>query len=55
LGLLRVDPAQPQEEGLIQALITAAKELLQPQDVLFPFAHFFGPKPNWALSGGKST
>lgn len=34
LGLLRVDPAQPQEEGLIQALLTAAKELLKPQDVL---------------------
>ena len=34
LGLLRVDPAQPQEEGLIQALITFAKELLKPQDVL---------------------
>jgi len=34
LGLLRVDPAQPQEEGLIQALITAAKELLKAQDVL---------------------
>ena len=34
LGLLRVDPAQPQEEGLIQALITAAKERLKAQDVL---------------------
>ena len=34
LGLLRVDPAQPQEEGLIQALITFAKDLLKPQDVL---------------------
>jgi hypothetical protein len=34
LALLRVDPAQPQEEGLIQALITCAKERLKPQDVL---------------------
>jgi len=34
LGLLRVDPAQPQEEGLIQALISAAQELLKAQDVL---------------------
>ena len=34
LGLLRVDPAQPQEAGLIQALITFAKELLKPQAVL---------------------
>lgn len=34
LGLLRVDPAQPQEEGLNQALITLAKDLLKAQDVL---------------------
>lgn len=34
LGLLRVDPTQPQEEGLIQALITSAKDLLLPPDVL---------------------
>lgn len=34
LGLLRVDPAQPQEAGLIQALITAAQELLKAHDVL---------------------
>jgi len=34
LGLLRVAPAQPQAEGLIQALITFAKDLLKPQAVL---------------------
>jgi len=43
LGLLRVDPAQPTEDGLIQTLITQAKDLLQAQDVLvsdggFPLA-----------------
>lgn len=34
LGLLRVDPAQPRQESLIQALISLAKELLKAQDVL---------------------
>jgi WD40 repeat protein len=27
------------------------KEIVQ----CIPFAYFFGPKPDWALSGGKST
>jgi len=43
LGLLRVDPAQPTEDGLIQTLITLAHDILKPQDVLvsdggFPLA-----------------
>jgi len=43
LGILRVDPKQPGEDGLISALLTKAKEIMQAQDVLvsdggFPLA-----------------
>lgn len=34
LGLLRADPTQPNEGGLISALIAKVKEMMQPQDVL---------------------
>ena len=34
LGILRADPSQPHEGGLIQMLITQAKNLMLPQDVL---------------------
>jgi hypothetical protein len=34
LGLLRADPTQPNEGGLIAALIAKFKEVMQPQDVL---------------------
>jgi hypothetical protein len=34
LGLLRADPTQPNEGGLISALIAKIKEMMQPQDVL---------------------
>jgi hypothetical protein len=34
LGLLRADPTQPNEGGLLSALIAKFKEIMQPQDVL---------------------
>jgi hypothetical protein len=34
LGLLRADPTQPNEGGLISGLITKAKEIMQPLDAL---------------------
>ena len=34
LSFLRADPTQPHEGGLISGLITKAKEIMQPQDVL---------------------
>ena len=34
LGFLRADPTQPNEGGLISALIAKFKEIMQPQDVL---------------------
>jgi hypothetical protein len=34
LAFLRADPTQPNEGGLVSALVAKAKELMQPQDVL---------------------
>lgn len=60
LGILRIDPKQPDESGLVSALVTKAKEIMQSQDVLtvdggFPLGLILGKEvPRYVVKLAKN-